>query len=63
MRGKIPFCMYVHRASTFLIVPYDVFAYGTGYLISPTKSNNPGNVAFPPISADEQTLLKGDYED
>ena len=70
--GKIPLCTYVHRASTFSIVRYDVFAYGTAYIISSTKSNDTGGGffgAFPggsprlSYSANEQTLLKIDYED
>ena len=41
MHGEVPLCTYLHRASTFSIVRYDVVAYGTAYLISPTKSNDP----------------------
>ena len=50
MHGEVPFCTYLHRASTFSIVRYDVFVYGTAYLISPTKSNDPDSgfyEAFP----------------
>ena len=36
--GKVPFCMYVHIASTFLIVCYDVTRMITPI---PTKSNKP----------------------
>ena len=43
MHGKVPFCTYVHRASTFSIVRYDVFAYNAAYLINPTESNEPGS--------------------
>ena len=38
--------LYLHRDSTFSIVRYDVFAYGTAYLISSTKSNDPGGGFF-----------------
>ena len=44
--GKISLCTYLHRASTFSIIHYDVFAYGTAYLISSTKSNDPGGSFF-----------------
>ena len=39
--GEVPFFTYVHRAYTFSIARYDAFAYGTAYIIRPTKSNDP----------------------
>ena len=44
-RGS-PFFVYVLRACTFLIACYDAFMYGTAYLISPTKSNDPAGGLF-----------------
>ena len=45
MDGENP-CLHLHRDSTFSIVRYDIFAYGTAYLISCTKSNDPGSGGF-----------------
>ena len=69
MYGEVPFCTYVHRASIFSIVHYDVFVYGTAYLV---LQNRTSQVAFSlglsynlrsPLSANEQKLLKIDCED
>ena len=46
MQGKVPFFTYVHIVCTFLIIHYDALAYGTAYLIRPTKSNDPASSLF-----------------
>ena len=64
MHGEVPFCTYVHRASAFSIVRYDVFAYGTAYLISPTKSNDPDSGfygAFPTTQGHLSVLMNRSY--